>query len=134
MPISANVGHISDTSLAIGEVTIKLLLFTINVFLTINIGCKLTPEGREYRGNISSTRCQAWSSQTPNQHDMTDPDQFPDNTLEEAQNFCRNPSRHESGPWCFDNTHAPLMLMCDVPFCDSINTRMIYFVTRSIHI
>ena len=101
-------------------------------FTSINKGCRLTEEGSEYRGNISVTpsfyTCQAWTSQTPHSHEMTDPDLFPDNTIEEAQNFCRNPDGASAGPWCYamDTTFITRKWTCNVPYCDSMNTRMIY--------
>ena len=111
-------------------------------FIIINKGCKLTQEGSEYRGNISVTMdgvtCLAWASQTPHPHETTDPDLFPDDTLEEAQNFCRNPDGSSFGPWCYTMDHiAPTKTgtqtatlwakkPCYVPYCDSINTSMIY--------
>ena len=104
-------------------------------FIFNNKGCRLTQKGREYRGNISVTMdgftCQAWSSQTPHLHEMTDPDLFPDHTLEEAQNFCRNPDGQTHGPWCYMMSHTAsstilAKMTCNVPYCDSINTRMIF--------
>ena len=108
-------------------------------FISINKGCRLTQEGSEYRGNISVTlpfyKCQAWTSQTPHSHEMTDPDLFPDHTIEEAQNFCRTPDGDKFGPWCYamddmyewHNTYSVNMkLRCNVPYCDSINTSMIF--------
>ncbi len=32
---------------------------------------------------------------------MTDISMFPDDTLEEAANFCRNPDLEPGGPWCY---------------------------------
>ena len=97
--------------------------------ISINKGCRLTREGREYRGNISvaqdHNKCQAWASQTPRQHEMTDRDLFPDHTIEEAQNFCRNPDGDPLGPWCYTMKRSRKE-RCIVPYCDSINTRMIY--------
>ena len=112
-------------------------------FIFNNKVCRLTQEGREYRGNTSVTidgfTCQAWTSQTPLLHEMTDPDLFPDQTLEEAQNFCRNPDGHPHGPWCYKMEHTASTTItakttCNVPYCDSINTRRIYwplFITRA---
>ena len=111
-------------------------------FIFNNKGCRLTQEGREYRGNISVTTdgfpCQAWTSQPPHLHEMTDPDLFPDDTLEEAQNFCRNPDRDPRGPWCYKMEHTASTTIvkrpCNVPYCDSINTRRIcwpLFITHA---
>jgi hypothetical protein len=55
-----------------------------------------------YTGNVSTTSsglsCQRWDSQYPHRHFYTD-DAFPDKTIIEASNFCRDPA--QSGVlWC----------------------------------
>ena len=44
-------------------------------------------------------RCQAWSSQTPHGHWLTDAD-FDGETMDAASNFCRNPD-HDDTIWCY---------------------------------
>ena len=82
-------------------------------------------KGQDYHGNISSTmlgyKCQAWASQSPHHHEMTDPDRFPDATLEDAQNFCRNPDG-KLYPWCYTQEPKTNWNYCNIPDCDDYET------------
>ena len=74
--------------------------------LRTNPECLFTDTGHEYSGNrsrtVSGKVCQGWFVQYPHKHNFTDPDLFPDKTLIEAKNYCRNPNRQSgTGPWCF---------------------------------
>ena len=72
-----------------------------------------TGEGEDYRGDQSRTKsgytCQKWSSQSPHTHVYTpgymNPCAGDGCWLEDAgigdHNYCRNPSNHEGGPWCY---------------------------------
>ncbi|CAH1777808.1 unnamed protein product, partial [Owenia fusiformis] len=88
----------------------------------INTGCKYTQVGFEYLGNLSITTtgltCQRWDKQSPHAHKYTDPSKFPDITLGDAQNYCRNPSNHTPGPWCHTTDDDVRWENCDVPYCD----------------
>ena len=83
--------------------------------------CKQTLEGTEYVGTISQTRtgrvCQRWDKQAPHSHTLTDPDWYPEDTLEEASNFCRNPDG-EDGPWCYTVDPDIRWEYCDISFCE----------------
>ena len=61
--------------------------------LPATITCKETDTGETYLGTRSITRtdkpCQRWDSQSPHEHDFTDPDLFPDEDLEAAGSYCR---------------------------------------------
>ena len=61
--------------------------------------------GTEYTGTVDHTAsgilCQRWDAQTPNIHTRTDPSKFPDETLGDAGNYCRNPDNSPDGPWCY---------------------------------
>ena len=65
---------------------------------TPDITCKTTSAGATYRGTTNTTAsglpCQRWDSQLPHEHINNHAGRFPDATLEEAANYCRNP-----GPW-----------------------------------
>ena len=58
---------------------------------------------KEYTGQIHITKdgriCQRWSDNSPHSHTFGD-DDFPDDTIEDAQNFCRDPDSIGT-PWCF---------------------------------
>lgn len=86
--------------------------------------CKKTREGTEYAGSLSHTLsgypCQCWDTQAPHPHNMTDPDRFPDATLGQAANYCRNPDGSPGGPWCY-TTHSEVMWeKCDITFCSGM--------------
>ena len=54
--------------------------------------CRISANGREYIGDVSSTQsgdaCQRWDSDTPTSHSYIAND-FPDATITDAENFCR---------------------------------------------
>ncbi|XP_072028000.1 uncharacterized protein [Amphiura filiformis] len=65
--------------------------------------------GRDYRGNRywtdydrttqSTSKCQKWTEQTPNEHNRT-PQNYPFTGLGD-HNYCRNPDNDSGGPWCY---------------------------------
>ena len=82
--------------------------------------CKGTEKGTEYKGTISTTAngktCQKWTEQSPHKHFMTDPSKFPDASLEEANNYCRNPDLGAK-PWCYTTDPDDKWEYCDIPKC-----------------
>ena len=42
---------------------------------------------------------------------------FPDNSLDEASNFCRKPDGNEGPPWCYYGPHKDQWEACDLPQC-----------------
>ena len=56
-----------------------------------------------YQGRQALTEgglvCQRWDAQTPCSHGHTDPDGYPDATVEEAGNYCRG--LDSAWPWCY---------------------------------
>ena len=98
--------------------------------------CKSSSYGTEYAGTLSSTifglECQPWSSQTPHQHSYTDINRFPDNSLEDASNYCRNPvgSEHTLGPWCYTSDPDVELDYCDIPACDGNEIRYMIIIAR----
>ncbi|KAK2148730.1 hypothetical protein LSH36_486g06049 [Paralvinella palmiformis] len=88
--------------------------------------CKMTELGTEFNGTtISKTEdgstCQRWDSQTPNIHLYGYASYFPDATLSDVSNYCRNPikssSASDSRPWCFTTSILTRWNYCDVPLC-----------------
>ena len=67
---------------------------------------------------ISGKTCQRWDSQSPHRHGNTDQSLFPDQTLSDAGNFCRNPD-DEPGPWCYTTDTETRFEECNVPTCES---------------
>ena len=87
--------------------------------------CKITKEDKWYNGhhNVTETGhvCQAWISHYPNDHtkepSTNDPDQFPDASIEDAGNYCRNPDDSKM-PWCYiADPDGPPRRYCDIPMC-----------------
>jgi hypothetical protein len=84
--------------------------------------CTHTTIGQEYLGTkahtITGRSCQKWDLQYPHVHGMTDPNDFPDVSLEHANNYCRNPDRRPgTGPWCFTANPDILWEPCGIPLC-----------------
>jgi hypothetical protein len=66
---------------------------------------------------VTGEICQRWDSQSPNTHEYTDPAQFPDDTLADASNYCRNPTNMAYGMWCVVVSYYWYIDFCDVPLC-----------------
>ena len=102
------------------------LLFNMNAeFLQCLIcaaDCRTSSTGREYAGRLAQTvsglQCQRWDSQSPHPHNLTDPNRFPDASLAEAVNFCRNPDSRDGGPWCFTLDPDTEWEFCDILDCE----------------
>ncbi len=86
-----------------------------------DIICKLTGTGQTYRGTLNTTKdgleCQRWDSQYPHVHTRDNDVMFPDNTVSEAENYCRNPDDEPFGVWCYTTDPNVRWNYCDVPDC-----------------
>ncbi|CAH1777812.1 unnamed protein product, partial [Owenia fusiformis] len=84
--------------------------------------CKATKAGMEYNGKVHTTRegyaCQRWDSQVPNKHPDYDPQYFPDGSVKEAGNKCRNPTNFNENPWCHTTNASLIWQYCDIPVCE----------------
>jgi len=86
--------------------------------------CRRTTSGRDYTGTVNTTssgkQCQNWSSNTTHVSDssfVTD-DNFPDDSVEAAENYCRNPDPdHLEGVWCYTMDPGVEWEQCDIPLC-----------------
>ncbi|CAH1776938.1 unnamed protein product [Owenia fusiformis] len=91
--------------------------------------CKATSKGREYVGTKSTTlkghTCQRWDSQTPHSHTRNNPDNFPEKTLADAANYCRNPDGEPGGPWCYTTNPGERFEYCGIPFCNDDNPGLV---------
>ena len=63
-----------------------------------------------YVGKVSQTHdfipCQAWASQDPQAHSLTNAN-FPlDGSLVAAENYCRDPGGGEGRHWCYRNVYT----------------------------
>ncbi|XP_062845539.1 prothrombin [Trichomycterus rosablanca] len=72
--------------------------------------------GEGYNGNVSITMsgrsCQFWKSNFP--HKIVE---FNTTELKLPENFCRNPDKSPSGPWCFTSDPTVRREKCAVPKC-----------------
>ena len=86
--------------------------------------CKRTQLGQEYVGTVSETKnglpCQRWDSQVPHTHDYQVTGSFPDATVSDANNYCRNPDGNADGPWCLTRDPDVREELCDIPVCQGI--------------
>ena len=86
--------------------------------------CKFDDTGRTYSGVDRTTKsgklCQKWSSQTPHRHPFFSDADFPDPTVDEASNYCRNPDGRDGvGPWCYTTDPNLEAESCGIPVCSS---------------
>ena len=93
--------------------------------------CNPTPDGRQYMGHTAVTetgkQCQAWTSQSPHEHSFNQDDMFPDATVSDASNYCRNPqSTWDEGLWCYTTDPGTRWERCSVPPCG----RLLQFITK----
>ena len=79
--------------------------------------CKTTSAALDYAGELDTTSsgasCVRWDTTST----TFEPNQFPDASLEDAANFCRNPDRKAEGVWCFTDHSTGEWEYCDLPFC-----------------
>ena len=98
--------------------TICCRIFGTSRFLT---GCRDTAIGNTYRGRHFRTKtgilCQRWDQQSPHQHPFTNTSMFPDPSMDELSNYCRNPDQSSDGPWCFTMDPAIERQSCGIPMC-----------------
>jgi len=86
--------------------------------------CNPTPDGHQYLGHTSVTesgkQCQAWASQCPHQHSFNQDGMFPDGSVNNASDYCRNPdSNWNEGLWCYTTVPGTRWERCDVPACNT---------------
>ncbi len=100
-------------------------LVILNICLSETVAtCKATKKGKEYKGSLSQTdggkTCQRWDSQTPHAHfdKSINSNHFPEATLSDAANYCRNPDSSGGGPWCYTSDPKKKWDYCDVSYCN----------------
>jgi len=86
--------------------------------------CNPTNDSRQYTGHTSVTesgkQCQAWASQSPHSHSYTQDSMFPDGSVTDASNYCRNPSNYDEGLWCYTTDPLTRWEKCNVPLCGQL--------------
>uniref|UniRef100_A0A3Q1FWK6 Plasminogen n=1 Tax=Acanthochromis polyacanthus TaxID=80966 RepID=A0A3Q1FWK6_9TELE len=68
---------------------------------------------------ILGVTCQAWSAQSPHQHNSFTPQSHPTKGLE--GNSCRNPDNDVNGPWCYTTDRNKKWDYCQIPDCAGLN-------------
>ena len=119
---------------------LSVFMSVCHLYLCVCAECRFTRAGSEYAGRISQTRtgrqCQRWGSQVPHPHNFTGLHLYPDDRLEDAANYCRNPSprRHPDGPWCLTaDQRLPPWEQCDISFCGYSSATSLWINWRNIH-
>ena len=87
-----------------------------------------TGDGKCYSGKVSTSKtgktCQRWDTDTPHSHTPGNPGHldagnYPDATVADAANYCRNPGgSNEEKPWCYTTDPAQRYDFCDILECD----------------
>ncbi|KAK6624036.1 hypothetical protein RUM44_010894 [Polyplax serrata] len=81
--------------------------------------CKDVGTGSDYMGQLNETRskrgCKPWSSVMDEVIHIND---FPDSSVKDASNFCRNPTNSITGCWCYTDDPTVPMDLCAVNDCD----------------
>ena len=77
-----------------------------------------------YKGKVNWTKnnrkCQHWKKQRPHKHPVKDATKIPDDSLDEAQNYCRNPAINHiwsDSPWCYTTDRKVEWEFCNIPKC-----------------
>ena len=82
--------------------------------------CLRSPLGREYMGTVnvsqSGSICMPWSDVELQMYGPGPVWLFLDDTIGEAQNYCRNPDGDPRGPWCYTENEG-VKDYCNVPRC-----------------
>ena len=79
--------------------------------------------GKDYYGSVAKTKsgktCQRWDANTPHiPHEMNVIDKnFPENSVKDAENYCRNPDAEVTGPWCYTTDVWTRWETCNIPIC-----------------
>lgn len=86
--------------------------------------CRLAGTGNDYIGKLNVTRsnrkCQKWTTNAPHQVNpkYLNGSLFADQDPIKAENFCRDPNRNISGPWCYTTDQKVPYDLCYVRDCD----------------
>ena len=83
--------------------------------------CLQTSKGQEYKGQwsltVSGRECQRWDSSEPHVHFYNTSDLFPDPSVYDAHNYCRNPPTPSTRPWCFTTDNETRWEYCPIFYC-----------------
>ena len=117
------------------QISLFLNLKVLDFVLSSTIGptCIGDNVGWSYTGSRSHTQkglpCLAWSSRN-----YRDASRFPDGSVSEASNFCRNPTKSTGGPWChYMRGNSVAWDYCDIPLCSGIHYHLSSIKYRQLH-
>ena len=68
----------------------------------------------------SGKECQAWASQFPHSHTRNQDSMFPDGSVTNASNYCRNPDNGDGGLWCYTTDPGTRWEKCNVSLCGQL--------------
>ena len=92
------------------------------MFISIFLPC------REYSGTLSQSQsglsCSRWDEVS---HNFTEPERYPEASMSDAQNYCRNPDGKGEGPWCYVEDPFVEWDFYNIPACDG---NVLYFIMR----
>ena len=80
--------------------------------------------GKTYSGTKSTTingyTCQRWDTNLPHLKNTaaSNEDNYPEKSLTEAQNYCRQPADGTYKPWCYTTDPLKRWDYCDIPTCE----------------
>ena len=101
------------------------LLCTTELCIIIYVlDCKRSPTGSEYMGRqmkaSTGAYCMLWANmQTALANLSIQHEDFQEDNIIDAMNYCRNPNAHKDGPWCFVDEDGERET-CYIPFCGEI--------------
>ncbi|CAF1614717.1 unnamed protein product, partial [Didymodactylos carnosus] len=100
-----------------GDIPMTTTVLTTLVSKSVSDCYNAETHGHDYIGKRSYSRsnysCLLWFTKST-AHTF---DEFPDGSLFEAKNYCRNPDNEIGGPWCYVNEGALNWEFCDIPLC-----------------
>ena len=78
--------------------------------------CKYDRMGLNYQGNLDHTMyghtCDLWVRKTRYSEHL-----FPDEIVDHAFNYCRNPNKEKGGPWCYKTGSKNIREYCMIHIC-----------------
>lgn len=87
--------------------------------------CRMSGTGNDYIGSLGVTltnrTCQRWTAKSPHAipQKLVNKETFPELSVGNISNFCRNPTHDLAGPWCYTDDPNLDIDICEVPDCDA---------------
>ena len=79
----------------------------------------VTDRRYQYKGRLNKVKdgrpCVRWATH-PDGRKWPDTF-FPDHSVSDAQNYCRNPDSSDGPPWCYVDNSQTSQQQCDIPEC-----------------